>query len=210
MFNLSKCIEPGIRARIASHLRNFDEDMAALVANRLGLADMPAVAPAARPTRTDPKPSPALSIQSNPPESFKGRIMGVRHSDGFDGSRLMALEKAVAEADGLIKIIAPKIGGVTCSKNNLHAVHERIGGAPSVPFDAVAFLPGKDSLATAPAAKALLTDAHQHIKYVGWSEQASALAAVCGLAGAQDDASCALTDIASVQSFVNECKYLRQ
>ena len=209
VFELSKCAEPGIRARIVSHLRNVDEDLAAHVGNGLGLEAMPAPAPAARPTRTDLKPSPALSIQSNPPESFKGRVMGVMLSDGFDGSLLAALEKAVADAGGLIKIIAPRIGGVTCSKNNLHTVDEKIGGAPSVLFDSVAILPGKDSLATTAAAMAFLSDAHQHCKYVGWSEEASALVAVCGLAGAEDDAFCALTDSASVQAFVNGCKNLR-
>ena len=209
VFELSKCAEPGIRARIVSHLRNIDEEMAVLVGDGLGLAAMPAPAPAARPTRTDLKPSPALSIQSSPPGTFKGRVMGVMLSDGFDGSLLAALEKAVAKAGGLIKIIAPKIGGVTCSNNNLHAVDEKIGGAPSVLFDAVAILPGKDSLAKTAAATAFLTDAHQHCKYVGWSEAAGALVASCGLAGAEDDAFCALTDAASVQAFVDGCKHLR-
>ncbi|MBC7677206.1 MAG: catalase [Rhodoferax sp.] len=209
VFELSKCAEPGIRARMVSHLRNVDEDLAMQVAEGLGLVDMPAPAPAARPTRTDLKPSPALSIQTNPPQSFKGRVMGVMLSDGFDGSLLAALEKAVAEAGGLIKIIAPRIGGVTCSKNNLHAVDEKIGGAPSVLFDAVAILPGKDSLATNAAARAFLTDGYQHCKYVGWSEEASALVAVCGLAAAEDDAFCALTDAGSAQAFVNGCKNLR-
>ena len=65
------------------------------------------------------------------------------------------------------------------------------------------------SLATTAAAKAFLSDAHQHCKYVGWSEQASALVGVCGLARAEDDAFCALTDEASVQAFVNGCKNLR-
>ena len=209
VFELSKCAEPGIRARIVAHLRNIDEDMAALVADRLGLADMPAAAPAARPTRTDLKPSPALSIQSNPPASFKGRVMAVMLSDGFDGKLLAALEASVAKAGGLIKIIAPRIGGVQCSKNDLHEVHEKIGSAPSVLFDAVAILPGKDSLATTPAALTFLTEAFQHCKYIGWSEGASALVAVCALAGAADDAFCALTDTASIQSFVKSCKALR-
>ena len=209
VFELSKCAEPGIRARIVSHLRNIDEHMAEHVAEGLGLADFPAPAPAACPTRTDLKPSPALSIQSNPPKSFKGRVMGVMLSDGFDGSLLATLEKTVAEEGGLIKIIAPRIGGVTCSKDNLHAVDERIGGAPSVLFDAVAILPGTDGLATIAAAKTFLTDAHQHCKYVGWSKDASALLTGCGLAGAKDDAFCALTDEASVGAFVNGCKNLR-
>lgn len=190
-------------------MRNIDEDMAAIVADRLGLANMPAAAPAARPTRTDLKPSPALSIQSNPPNSFKGRVLGVMLSDGFDGSLLAALEKSVAKAGVLIKIIAPRVGGVLCSKNNLHEVHAKIGSAPSALFDAVAILPGEDSLATSSAALSFLAEAYQHCKYIGWSEGASALVAVCGLSGAADDALCALTDATSATSFVVACKTLR-
>ncbi len=209
VFELSKCAEPGIRSRIVSHLRHIDVGLATAVADGLGITKLPPPAPAARPTRTDLKPSAALSIQLNPPGTFKGRVMGVMLSDGFDGSLLAVLEKAVAEAGGLIKIVAPKIGGVSCSKNNLHAVDEKIGSAPSVLFDAVAILPGTDSLATNPAARAFLTDAHVHCKYVGWSQGASPLVAVCGLAGAADDAFCALTDAKSVKTFVNACKHLR-
>jgi catalase len=207
VFELSKCTEPAIRARIVAHLRNIDEDMAADVAARLGLAELPA--PAARPTNTDLRPSKALSIQLNAPDSFHGRVMGVMLSDGFDGTLLAALEKSVAKEGGLVKILAPRIGGVLCSKDNLHKVDEKIGSAPSVLFDAVAILPGQDSLATTPPALAFLSEAYQHCKYIGWSEPASALIAVCGLSGAKDTAFCALTDVASVTSFVKGCKALR-
>lgn len=135
--------------------------------------------------------------------------MGVMLSDGFDGSLLAALEKSVAKAGGLVKIIAPRIGGVLCSKENLHAVDEKIGSAPSVLFDAVAILPGQDSLGTTPPAMAFLSEAFQHCKYIGWSEGATALVAVSGLAGVEDDAFCALTDAGSVDSFVTACKLLR-
>lgn len=209
VFELSKCVEPGIRARIVAHLRNIDEALADLVADGLGLAELPAAAPSAGPMRTDLQPSPMLSIQSNPPESFKGRVMGVMLTDGFDGALLAALEASVADAGGLIKFIAPRIGGTFCSNDNLHAVDERIGSAPSALFDAVAILPGKDSLVTTPAALAFLNEAYLHCKYIGWAKGASTLVQVCGLAGAKDDAFCALTDASSARSFVDGCKALR-
>ena len=209
VFELSKCAELGIRVRMVSHLCNIEDGLATLVAQRLGITDMPAAAPAARPTQTDLKPSKALSIQSNPPGSFRGRMMGVMVSDGFDGALLVALRHAVSQAGGLIKIIAPTIGGVTCSKAKLQAVDERIGGAPSVLFDALAVLAGHDDLATSPPAKAFVTDAYVHCKYVGWSPGAAALLAACGLADVADDAFCALTDAASASAFVDGCKHLR-
>jgi catalase len=47
------------------------------VAHGLGLPELPPPATAARPTRQDLPPSPALSILKNGPGSFEGRVMGV-------------------------------------------------------------------------------------------------------------------------------------
>jgi len=141
IFELSKCEEPGVRARIVSHLRNIDSTLAVQLADGLRLEIMPDPAPAARPTRSDLAPSFALSIQSNPPDSFKGRVLGLMISNSLDDSILKALQPAVAVEGSVIKLIAPKTGGARCSKDKLHPVDARIGRAPSVLFDAVAVLP---------------------------------------------------------------------
>jgi hypothetical protein len=49
VLELSKCERPGIRARMVSHLRNIDEDMATAVAQGLRLKEMPEPASAAKP-----------------------------------------------------------------------------------------------------------------------------------------------------------------
>ncbi|MET0578257.1 MAG: catalase, partial [Ilumatobacteraceae bacterium] len=65
VFELSKVERPAIRSRVVANLRNVDEDLAAAVADKLGL-DLPeASTPAAAPI-TDLPPSPALSIVANP------------------------------------------------------------------------------------------------------------------------------------------------
>lgn len=135
--------------------------------------------------------------------------MGVMLSDGFNGALLAALESAVADEGGLMRFIAPKIGGVSCSNNNLHLVTDQIGGAPSVLFDAIVVMPGVDSLSTNPPAMAFLTDAFVHCKFIGWAESASALIEVCGLAGAADAGLVALTDSASAGDFATACCDLR-
>ena len=61
-FELSKVETPAIRARVVSHLLNIDEGLATKVAVGLRLGDLPPAAAAARPTRMDLAPSPALSI----------------------------------------------------------------------------------------------------------------------------------------------------
>ena len=215
IFELSKCAEGGIRSRMVSHLRNIDEALAATVAEQLGITPMPAHAIAAAATRTDLAASQALSIAGNAPDSFHGRVLGVMVSDGFDGKLLADLCKAVGEAKGLVKVIGPRIGGALCSRNDLHPVDERIGGAPSVLFDAVALIPGTDGLTLNPAARNFVTDAFQHCKFIGWSESAKNLIVELGLIRSAEDransdpAVCALTNTASVAAFVQACKSLR-
>jgi catalase len=209
IFELSKCELEPIRIRMVAHLMHIDEELAHNAAELMGIARMPEPAPSARPVQMNLKPSPGLSIQSNPPDSFKGRIMGVLISDGFDGALLAALEKAVGVASGLVRIVAPKIGGVSCSNKNLHAVSDQLGGAPSVLFDAVTIMPGENSLSTVPAAISFLQDAYVHCKHIGLTESAEALVAACGLSEATDAGLHELTDAPSVDNFVTACRGLR-
>ena len=85
IFELSKVERPDIRSRIVSHLMNVDSSLAEKVANDLGLKGMPNKAEAAKPTRTDLKPSKALSILLNAHETFEGRKVGMLLTDGVDG-----------------------------------------------------------------------------------------------------------------------------
>ncbi|WP_104016946.1 catalase [Roseovarius nitratireducens] len=209
VFELSKCKESTIRERMVAHLLNVDATLAQDAADRLGLPALPKPAPAARPTRMDLAASSALSIQNPPPDSFKGRIMGVLLSDGFDGAILAELEKAVEDEGGLLRFVAPQIGGVSCSNEHLHAVTDQIEGAPSVLFDAVAILPGKDSLASNSAAVDFVNDAFAHCKFIGWAAGATELMEACGLDDFDDTALCKLIDPAAVAQFVTACRALR-
>ena len=209
VFELSKCAEPGIRSRIVSHLINIDTAMAQDVADRLGLATLPAPAPAAMPTQMDLAPSKALSIALNPPASFKGRVIGVLVSDGTDATLLADLRGAAHDAGVLVKIIAPKIGGVLDSEGTRHAVHERLGGAPSVLFDAVAILPGDDLLAASKPAQDFLSDAWAHCKFIACNDASAALFSACGLIDAGDDGLYVLTDAGSAGDYVTACNALR-
>lgn len=206
VFELSKCLEPAIRVRMVAHLMHIDESLAQLAADRLGIREMPEPAPAARPTMMNLQASPALSIHQNPPTDFKGRILGVLISDGFDGGMLKALDEAVTAAGALLRVVAPKIGGAICSNNNLHPVTDQIGGAPSVLFDAVVILPGDDSLTASPPAIDFLMDAYAHCKYIGLSDSAATLVAACGLTDAQDGGFVPLTDATSAGNFLGKCK----
>ncbi len=120
VFELSKVERPEIRARVVSHLRNVDEDLAAAVADRLGL-DLPTAAKPARPVVTDLKPSSALSIIANGPQRFEGRKLGILVTDGTDASVLAALKSAMQAAGAMVELVAPKVGGVTLSDGTLRS-----------------------------------------------------------------------------------------
>jgi catalase len=71
-FELSKVETPVIRERMVSHLRNIDEGLAATVAEKLGLRQMPRRADAAVEPRNDLPSSDALSIIRNDPTASRG------------------------------------------------------------------------------------------------------------------------------------------
>jgi len=75
-------------------------------------------------------------------------------------------------------VIAPVIGGVTANDGSLIEAHQKMGGGPSVLYDAVALLPSKDgvqSLLKNPAAKDFVSDAFAHLKFIGYVDAAKPL-----------------------------------
>ncbi len=208
VFELSKVERPEIRARVVSHLRNVDEDLAAAVADRLGL-DLPSAAKPARPVVEGLAPSPKLSILGNGPERFEGRKLGVLVTDGTSAKTLASLQKAMTAAGAMVELVAPKIGGVTLDDGSLAAVHHRVDGGPSVLFDAVALLPsekGASMLAGEAAVRDFIADAYAHAKFIACSDTAAPLLAK---AGVERDGGIFDIDAKGVDAFVSACAGLR-
>ncbi len=211
-FELSKVVALAIRARMVSHLLNIDRGLAEQVAKGLRLEAMPAPADAARPTRQDLKPSPALSILKNGPTSFAGRKVGALITDGVDAKVLAALAKALKKEGAMLKLVAPEVGGVQDSEGTFHAADEKLEGGPSVLFDAVALLPspaGADQLATYPAARDFVADAVAHRKFIAYVEAAAPLLEKAGVADSVDDGFVLLKGGKDCATFVAECRKLR-
>jgi len=214
IFELSKCEEADIRARMVAHLLNIDAGLAEAVAQGLGLAEMPAPAPAARPTRDDLPASDALSILLNGPRDLRGQVLGVMASDGAD-AEVLGLLMEQARAEGMVvKIVAPRVGGVTDDVGTLHPAAEKIGGGPSVLFDMVAIVLGAETardVAAMPEAQDFLRDAHAHCKFVA-HHGAEPLIAACGLEPVIDDGYHAVDGAdpdAGIAAFLAECRKLR-
>lgn len=209
VFELSKVDRVDIRARAVSHLRNIDEDLAATVADGLGL-DLPDAAKAAKPTLDLPTSS-ALSIVANGPANFAGRKMGLLLTDGSSAELFNALTKAL-EAEGAVwEVVAPKIGGVTLDDGTKVAAKQKIDGGPSVLFDAVAVLPSEEGaamLAKDAASKDFVADAFGHCKFIGYTDAAATLFDAARVPEL-DDGFVALSKSKDVKAFVTTCRDLR-
>jgi catalase len=212
VFELSKVNTPAIRSRVVAHLLNIDDALAGDVAKGLGLKEMPKPAKPAKPTQMDIEPSPALSILKNLKNTFKGRKLGVLVTDGVDAGLLSALKKALEGAGADMDIIAPTVGGVTATDGSTVEGDEKLGGGPSVLYDAVAILPSEDGigdLMSEPAARDFVADAFAHYKFVLFTEPARQLFQKAGLPDDLDDGFMPFGKKADAKSFVDSCAKLR-
>ncbi|MBV8637417.1 MAG: catalase [Candidatus Eremiobacteraeota bacterium] len=211
-FELSKVKTPEIRARMVSHLLNVDETLGNSVAKALRLQEIPPPADAASPVLTDLKPSAALSIIRNGPTSFEGRKVGVLLTDGADITLLDALEDAFDDEGATVEIIAPAVGGVQANDGSWIEADEKLDGAPSVLYDAVALVVSDEGVAqllNEAAARDFVSDAFAHLKVIGYSPAAQPLLERAGVPQDADSGLIAVGDAASAEAFVERCRQLR-
>ena len=162
VFELSKVERPDIRARLVSHLPHIDGKLAERVAKGLGLRDKIRPVAAAVEPRNDLEPSKALSIIQNGPKKFLGRKVGILVTDGTDRAVYEELKAAVEAEGSMVEVIAPAVGGAQASDGSLIEAQQKIGGGPSVLYDAVAVIPsdaGCQALLKNAAAKDFVSDA---------------------------------------------------
>ena len=178
----------------------------------LRLQELPKPADAARPTRKDLAESQALSILRNGPERFEGRKLGVLVTDGVSAELIPALRSEFEGAGAMVEIIAPEVGGVKASDNSWIEGDEKLEGAPSVLYDAVAVLPsakGGEALAKTPAAKDFITDAFTHCKFIASTAEAQPLFQKAGIAEDLDAGVFALKSRDDIGAFLKACGKLR-
>jgi catalase len=210
VFELSKVETPEIRARVVAHLPHIDSDLAGKVAQGLGMDDVPAPHTAARDPISDLDPSDALSILKNGPDSFAGRKMGILVTDGVSDDTLNGLIDAVTAAGGMAEIVAIHVGGIVTDSGTKIPADQKIDGAPSVLYDAVAVLAtpeGAAQLAKMHPARGFLQDAHAHGKFMALSEAAEDLCSELGLTA--DAGMTTLKAPKDTKTFVKSCAALR-
>ena len=212
VFELSKVQRVDIRVAIVSHLINIDSDLAKTVASGLRLLEMPSPSKALRTTRTDIEPSPALSIAKNGPKNFSGRTVGILITDGVDVQKLNQLIDAIKEEKASVKLIAPQVGGVKGNDGKLITADEKIGGGPSVLYDAVALLPSKEGaplIVSDAAVRDFVTDALAHRKFIAYGEFAKELLEKANPNSTNRSQLISLDQSDSSKIFITKCGSLR-
>jgi len=184
VFELSKVEAPIVRAAMLGHLVNVRQDLGERVANGLG-HDEP-ITPAATTVqaRTDLAPSPKLSILKTATPTLEGRMIGCLVTDGADAKLVAAIDKAATAMKAVIKIVAPKLGGVTLSDGSKIAADHQLAGGPSVLFDTVVLAlseGGTTALLGEAAAITWVHDAFAHLKVIGHTKAAQPLLDAAGV-----------------------------
>ncbi|WP_337186337.1 catalase [Phenylobacterium sp.] len=176
VFELSKCELEHVRNRILGNLRNVDAGLARRVAEGLGMP-----LPARSKAVVEPQemaPSPALRIVGRYPPTLEGRSVGVLVTDGADGAVVQAVRKVAEAAGASVKIVAPKVGGVSLKGGGVLKGDGQLAGSPSVIFDAVALVmseAGCAALLNDGAAVDFVMNAFGHLKAIGFTAEAQPL-----------------------------------
>src|SRR5690554_5870106 len=208
-FELSKVKTIAIRKRMVSHLLNIDQQLAENVAQKLEIDPLPDPAEAAMPTRHDLPVSDRISVLKNRLMSFKGRKMGILVTDGFDDEVFQHLDAILKGEDAIYEVVAPHSGEVRSSQGKTLTVDEKIDGGPSVLFDAVVILPGSEGaqlLGDIPSAVTFVSDAFNHLKFIGYVDEAMPLLEKAGISDMLDDGCQQLKDGETIAQFITKCR----
>ncbi len=210
IFELSKVEKVAIRVRMVSHLLNIDNDLATKVAKGLGIFSLPSPCDVAK-TPVTLKESPKLSILDNNKQTFAGRRVGILVSERSDAAVFKNLIKAIENEKATYTLIAPTVGGVVLKDGTQVAAQEKIGGAPSCLFDAVAILADADDPMIANHIKVneFITDAYVHCKYIAYAPSASTLISSNPLIKKMDDGLIRLDTEESAPHFIKSCRNIR-
>jgi catalase len=144
-FELSKVTVPAIRVRTVAMLRNVSEDLAAAVADGLGI-DLPEPMPKALANTPKPevKTSAKLSLMAFPGDGgVRTRKVAIVVADGVDGGAVAKLQAALAEAGAMGRLVGPRVGPFTTGGGEKIEAEASFENEPSVLFDGLV-LPGGD------------------------------------------------------------------
>jgi len=146
---LSKLTVPAIRERMVSSLVNVSAELAAAVAEGLGI-ETPRALPKAlkHPVRPEVTESPALSLTALPGEGgIRTRRIAILAANGAHGESIVALQAALLDAGAVPTVIAPRIGAVRTDGDETIEASGSLENSAPVLFDAVVLADGETGVA---------------------------------------------------------------
>ncbi|MGI5336201.1 catalase [Streptomyces sp. CA-181903] len=160
-FELGKVMSVEVRERMVGNLAHVDGELAALVADGLGL---PAPAPdASVPTAA----SPALSQENLMGEGIRTRKIAVLAADGTDAGQVAAARGRLTAHGAIVEVLAARDGSVQGAGGEVLDVDRAMPTMASVLYDAVLVPGGAQAvsvLAADPAAVRFVEEAYRHGK----------------------------------------------
>jgi catalase len=168
-FELSKVTVPAIRRRMVASLRNVDEDLAAQIAEGLGI-ELPDPLPRVleNPAAPEVTASPALSLTAIPGETgVRGRKVAILVANGVDGESLTAVHAALTDAGAIPRFVGPRLGTYSTASGDTIDADASMENSPPVLFDGLV-LPdgdaGVQTLAAAGHTMEFVTNQFRHCK----------------------------------------------
>jgi catalase len=155
-FELSKVTVPAIRERMVASLRNASPELAARLAQDLGM-DLPAPLPKAleNPAKPEVESSPALSLMARPGDGgIRTRKIAVLVANGVEGKSLGKLVSSLVAAGAVPRLVAARLGTYVGIGGEKFAADATMENSPAFLFDALVLPDGEDAVAS------LDTDAH--------------------------------------------------
>jgi catalase len=184
---LTRVQTPAVRERVVAMLANVAPELAAHVADGLGIA-VPEPLPKA--LREEIKPevsmSSALSLMARPGDgSIRTRRVAILVADGVDGASASTLHGQLCDAGAVALFVGIKLGPVNTAEGDSIEAELTMETAPAVLFDAMVVLDGSDAvetLATVGHAIEFLKDQYRHCKPILAFGGAQALLEGAGIA----------------------------
>jgi catalase len=149
-FELTRVQIPAVRTRVVAMLANVANDLAASVAQGLGMA-VPAAQPKAmeKPPKPEVAASPALSLFARPGDgSIRTRRIAILVADGVAGADLNSLHEGLTAQGAVPRFVGARLGSVESADGDRIEVDATLEAVPAVLYDALVIPSGREAINT--------------------------------------------------------------
>ncbi len=145
-FEVSKVTRKDVRQRVLGLFQQIDPTLAEAVAQVVGVQPVELQVPAGTSTSTHRGDnggvthSPALSLDNQPKDSIRGRVVACLLTEGFNGDQVSALQRALKAQGATLEIVGPRLGAIADDAGKTLEVSKTLKTGASVFYDGV-FVP---------------------------------------------------------------------